>query len=41
MKERGVEVKAMETKIYTVGCKLKTVIEENDKFKEVRYLLFV
>ena len=35
LKHQAKDVSEVETIIYTQGCKLKTAIEENDRFREV------
>lgn len=36
MKSQAVEVRDVEEKVYVVGCKLKRVLDENDRFSTVR-----
>ena len=40
LKANTSEVQDIEKIIYTVGCKLKAVMEENDRFQEVRKSVF-
>ena len=38
LKDQAEDVREVEEKIYVIGCKLKTVLEENGRFTKVRLI---